>query len=56
LTDYIRGDSYFKPGPNDFSNLNKIRAISQLTLFRRLKKANDVIRQEIETLAGEFRK
>ena len=56
LTDYIRGDSYFKPGPNDFSNLNKIRAISQLTLFRRLKEANDVIRGEIESLAVEFRK
>lgn len=56
LTDYIRGDSYFKLGPNDFSNLNKIRAISQLTLFRRLKEANDVIRGKIESLAGEFSK
>ncbi len=51
MTDYIRGDSYFKPGPNDFPHLNKIRAISQLTLFRRLKKADDVIRNKIESLA-----
>ncbi len=56
MTDYIRGDSYFKPGPNDFSNLNKIRAISQLTLFRRLKESNSIIRRNIESLAGEFRK
>lgn len=56
MTDYIRGDSYFKPGPNDFSNLNKIRAISQLTLFRRLKESKGVIRKKIESLAGEYRK
>jgi hypothetical protein len=37
LTDYLRGDSYFKLGPNDPPDLNKIRGLSQLTLFQRLR-------------------
>lgn len=50
LTDYLRGDSYFKPGPNDFSSLNKTRAVSQLTLFRRLKEADGIIRKKMDIL------
>lgn len=53
LTDYLRGDSYFKPGPNDFSNLNKVRAISQLTLFKRLREADDEIRKRVEAIKRE---
>lgn len=36
LTDYLRGDTYFQLGPNDPADLNKVRAMVQLTLYRRL--------------------
>lgn len=36
LADYLRGDTYFRLGPNDPANLNKTRAMVQLTLFERL--------------------
>ncbi len=36
LTDYLRGDTYFQLGPNDPADLNKVRAIVQLTLYKRL--------------------
>jgi hypothetical protein len=34
LTDYLRGDTYFQLGPNDPPDLNKVRAIAQLHLYR----------------------
>lgn len=37
LTDYLRGDNYFLLGPGDPPDLNKTRAMGQLTLARRLK-------------------
>jgi hypothetical protein len=37
LTDYLRGDSYFRLGPADPPDLNKIRGLCQLTLFSRLR-------------------
>jgi hypothetical protein len=37
LSDYLRGDSYFKLGPADPPDLNKVRAMVQLTLFLRLR-------------------
>ncbi|HMS54254.1 MAG TPA: phosphotransferase [Fimbriimonadaceae bacterium] len=37
LSDYLRGDTYFRLGPNDPSDLNKARAMVQLTLFDRLR-------------------
>jgi hypothetical protein len=37
LTDYLRGDSYFKLGPTDPPDLNKVRGLCQLTLFQRLR-------------------
>ena len=55
LADYIRGDSYFKPGPNDLPSINRTRAISQLTLFRRLREAESDIRRMIDSLAGEYK-
>ncbi len=36
LADYLRGDTYFALGPNDPADLNKTRAVVQLTLFERL--------------------
>ncbi len=36
LTDYLRGDTYFRLGEDDPADLNKVRAIVQLTLYRRL--------------------
>ncbi len=36
LTDYLRGDTYFQRGPGDPSDINKVRAMVQLTLYRRL--------------------
>lgn len=36
LTDYLRGDNYFRLGPGDPPDLNKRRAAVQLALFRRL--------------------
>jgi hypothetical protein len=36
LTDYLRGDTYFQVMPGDPRDLNKVRAMVQLTLYRRL--------------------
>ncbi|HWD40625.1 MAG TPA: phosphotransferase [Fimbriimonas sp.] len=36
LTDYLRGDTYFQLSPNDPPDLNRVRAMVQLTLYRRL--------------------
>lgn len=36
LSDYLRGDSYFRLGPADAPDLNKTRAMVQLTLFQQL--------------------
>jgi hypothetical protein len=36
LTDYLRGDSYFMLGEDDPEDLNRVRAMVQLTLFRKL--------------------
>ncbi len=43
LSDYLRGDSYFKLGPADPPELNRIRAMVQLTLFQRLRAKRDQI-------------
>jgi len=36
LADYLRGDTYFALGPDDPADLNKTRAMVQLTLFEKL--------------------
>jgi hypothetical protein len=36
LTDYLRGDTYFQLGPNDPQDLNKVRAMVQIHLYRQL--------------------
>ena len=50
LADYLRGDSYFKLGAADPPDLNKIRAMVQLTLFERLGEKADLARRCIEKL------
>lgn len=37
LTDYLRGDTYFRLADDDPADLNKVRAMVQLTLYRRLE-------------------
>ena len=54
LTDYLRGDSYFKLGPADPADLNRVRGIAQLALFGRLRESADESRRFIETLRAEF--
>ena len=36
LTDFLKGDTYFQLGPEDPPDLNKTRAMVQLTLYQRL--------------------
>ena len=51
LTDYLRGDSYFKLGPADPPDLNKIRGLGQLALFQRLRAA----RAQTEAIVRQLR-
>lgn len=48
LTDYLRGDTYFRLARTDPPDLNRIRAVSQLTLFRRLADETETLRRSIE--------
>ncbi len=50
LTDYLRGDSYFKLSPADPPDLNKTRALAQLTLFENLRRNAGSARRCIEAL------
>ena len=54
LTDYLRGDSYFKLGPADPADLNKVRGLCQLTLFQRLRARDAELRTSILSLRGEL--
>jgi hypothetical protein len=54
LTDYLRGDSYFKLGPADPPDLNRVRAMAQLTLFRKLRERADEARTFVGDLRREF--
>jgi len=45
MTDYLRGNSYFKLSPTDPPDLNKVRGMAQLTLFERLRNDGDAARQ-----------
>jgi hypothetical protein len=53
LTDYLRGDSYFRLGPTDLPNLNKRRAMVQMTLFERLRAKAPELRETIARLWSE---
>lgn len=52
LADYLRGDTYFKLGPNDPPDLNKIRAKVQLTLFDKLLQCAGELRKCVEECAA----
>jgi hypothetical protein len=54
LTDYLRGDSYFTLGPADPPDLNRVRAMAQLTLFLRFRECRDETRRFIDGLRAEF--
>ncbi len=53
LTDYLRGDTYFQVGPDDPADLNKVRAMVQLTLYRRLVEFGSAAEEMIEALRRE---
>ena len=53
LADYLRGDSYFGLGPTDLPNLNKRRAMVQLTLFERLREKAPQLHETVERLWKE---
>jgi hypothetical protein len=55
LTDYLRGDSYFKLGPADPPDLNRVRAMAQLTLFQRLRELSGDTRRFVADLHAEAR-
>ena len=54
LTDYLRGDSYFRLGPADPPDLNRIRGLAQLTLAQRLRARADEARALVERLRREL--
>lgn len=45
LADYLRGDSYFTPGPADPPDINKVRAMVQFTLFERMRDQQEAARR-----------
>ncbi|HEV2474571.1 MAG TPA: phosphotransferase, partial [Chthonomonadales bacterium] len=56
LADYLRGDSYFRLGPADTPELNRIRAMAQLTLFQRLTEQRAALSgalQEVDKQSAE---
>jgi len=48
LTDYLRGDSYFRLTLADPPDLNRVRALVQLTLFENLRQHGSAARRSIE--------
>jgi N-acetylhexosamine 1-kinase len=54
LTDYLRGDSYFRLGPADPPDLNRIRGLCQLTLAQRLRARSDEARELVARLRREL--
>jgi hypothetical protein len=53
LTDHLRGNSYFKLGPADPPDLNRVRAMAQLELFRKFRECADETRGFIDELRRE---
>jgi N-acetylhexosamine 1-kinase len=52
LTDYLRGDSYFKLNPKDPRDLNKTRALVQFCVFEGLRKNAGEVKHYIEELSN----
>ncbi len=50
LTDYLRGDTYFKLAPTDPPELNRTRALVQYTLFQRFRDHAPTARRIIDSL------
>ena len=53
LADYLRGDSYFRVGPADPPDLNRVRAMVQLSLFLQLRERAGEARAFIADLRRE---
>ncbi len=51
LSDYLRGDTYFQLAEDDPADLNKVRAMVQLTLYKRLSE----FETEAEARIGQYR-
>lgn len=56
LSDYLRGDSYFKLGSMDPPDLNRTRGFVQLTLFERLREKQQEAKKMIRDLAIKQRR
>ena len=56
LADYLRGDNYFQLGPADPPDLNKVRALVQLTLVERLRAEADRARSCIKDTSATMQK
>ena len=54
MTDYLRGDNYFKLSPADPPELNKVRGMAQLTLFERLRKRSHETKNCIRDLISHL--
>jgi len=56
LTDYLRGDTYFRPASGDPEDLNKIRAAVQFSVFQHLGDQAHAAGKSIVELCGERKK
>jgi hypothetical protein len=50
LADYLRGDSYFRLNPGEPPDLNRIRALVQFTLFKRLRSKATALGRIVQSL------
>ncbi len=53
LTDYLRGDTYFRLSPEEPPELNKIRAVVQFTIFKKLQAHSDEARRYIQQACAQ---
>jgi len=47
MTDYLRGDTYFRLAPGEPADLNKTRAVVQFTVFERLRRQSRILKNLI---------
>ncbi len=52
LTDYLRGDSYFRLAPADPRDLNRTRALVQFSVFDGLRRTADIAKRHIREWSG----
>jgi len=48
LADYLRGDTYFQPSADDPKDINRTRAMVQLSLFQKLRRRRNEVRALME--------